>query len=71
MLIEGKTPWEFACDWYSVEAVHRGCLQMPVPRDTESREFAEWLTHQYRLAMNRGLELGIEAAKAAKEKRDV
>lgn len=65
MLIEGKTPWEFACDWYKVEDIHYECSKREMPSDVRSREFAEWMTDQYRLAMNRGITIAHEAAKAA------
>lgn len=62
-MIDGKNTWEFVTDWYKVDAVFRylneqGC---PVPTDIRSREFAEWLTEQYRLAMARGIDLGQES----------
>ena len=80
--IDGKTPWEFACGWYTEGEVHRllardlrglpndGTLQM-MPRDIRGYEFAAWLTDQYRLAMRKGIELGMEAAeKSAAEKTE-
>lgn len=63
------TPWEIATDWYTVDEIHR-CIKAkgswifgadePVPKDTDSREFAEWLTEQYRLAMAKGIQMGRE-----------
>lgn len=60
-------PWEFACKWYGVDEIHYAITREnrlkqvgdlpPVPRDVESREFAEWLANQYRLAMCKGVEL--------------
>ena len=63
-------PWQFACDWYDVDGIH-ACLQrMPnqrlagderygqIPEDHTSREFAEWLAHEYRLAMTKGIQIG-------------
>ena len=64
MLIEGKTPWEFCVAWYRTDDVLRATAANDIPRDTGSREFAEWLTCQYRLAMHKGMELATEAAKA-------
>lgn len=56
-----KTSWEAACEWYKPEETYR-CIQddlrkgeLKIPRDITSREFADWLTDQYRLAMNRGI----------------
>ena len=57
-----QNPWEFACEWYTVEKT-RAYLQErqpdgDVPEDVHSEEFAEWLTHQMRLAMARGIMIG-------------
>lgn len=58
-----KTPWEIAENWYGVDDIHN-CLKNPrtansmPPQDTTSREFAAWMTHQYRLAMAKGVQLG-------------
>lgn len=74
ILIDGKTPWVFACGWYTPDEVERcianegkpGFAKLnPVPRDVESREVAEWMADQYRLAMRKGIELGINATKDA------
>jgi hypothetical protein len=62
----GKTPWEFACNWYTPDEIaysiarnKRGFADNPeVPTDIYSQEFADWLTHQYRLAMRKGIEIG-------------
>jgi hypothetical protein len=60
------TAWEIATYWYSVDEIHRCILakgswifgaEEPIPEDTKSREFAEWLTEQYRLAMAKGVDL--------------
>lgn len=60
-------PWEFARKWYDVDEIHRSLTRAesmrqlgdlpPVPTDVYSREFAEWLAEQYRLAMLKGAEL--------------
>lgn len=60
-------PWEFACKWYGVDEIHNSITRSrllrsigdlpPVPTDVYSREFAEWLADQYRLAMRKGAEL--------------
>lgn len=62
-----KQPWEFACKWYDVDSIHRSITRPesmrqlgdapPIPPDVNSREFAEWLADQYRLAMRKGAEL--------------
>jgi len=61
-----RTPWEIAEAWYHAEQiheciVHRKC-RSPIPADTQSREFAEWLTDQYRLAMAKGVQLGRDGS---------
>jgi hypothetical protein len=63
--IENMTPWEFACQWYQVDTTHRSILRESIPVSVHSYKFAEWLTHQYRLAMNKGIELGMEAQREA------
>jgi len=69
--LDGKTPWEFACDWYSPAEIAwsiarqkagfgRGAIETSkMPVDVYSQEFAEWLTDQYRLAMRKGIEIGL------------
>ena len=65
-----KTAFEIARDWYDADSIHRsinrtglpgafGAVE-PIPRDVQSKEFAEWLTRQYRLAMVKGIQLGRE-----------
>lgn len=66
-----KTPWEIAEGWYEVDDVYRslqragtdsfGALDK-VPSNVQSREFAAWLTHQYRLAMAKGVQLGRDGS---------
>lgn len=61
--------WKFACEWYGVEEIHRSITRsnlcrslgdmQPIPTDVYSREFAEWLADQYRLAMRKGVELAV------------
>lgn len=60
-------PWDFACQWYGVDEIYHAINRektlkqignLPsVPADVTSREFAEWLADQYRLAMRKGAEL--------------
>ena len=54
-----RRPWDFACQWYDVESIHHGINhdKSIVPADVYSREFAEFLAEQYRLAMRKGAEL--------------
>lgn len=56
-----RRPWEFACQWYDVESIHHGINhdKSIVPADVYSREFAEFLAEQYRLAMRKGVELAV------------
>ena len=74
MLIGGKTPEQFAESWYGVDEIHHA-IQRPwlsgsdkIPKDVGSREFAVWLTTQYRLAMAKGIRLGMEAAAGTQER---
>lgn len=73
-MIEGKTSWEFACSWYKEDEIARALQPKPpgsftfttkawdeIPTDVRSPEFAKWLTHQYRLAMTKGIDLGLRA----------
>lgn len=57
-----KNPWLFACQWYKVDEIHHGITtakELVIPTDVNSREFAVWLTDEYRLAMRKGAELAI------------
>jgi hypothetical protein len=74
-----KNPWLFACQWYKVDDVHSSITRaglstfgepIPVQKDVSSREFAEFLTDQYRLAMRKGAELAISEMMEAKEVRN-
>ena len=65
-VIRLRSGWDIACEWYQVEPIHRALTQAgergfgltaAVPRDVTSREFAEWITDQYRLAMVKGIQL--------------
>ena len=57
-----QSPWELARDLYTVEKTREYLQQRQpdgdVPEDVHSEEFAEWLTHQMRLAMARGIMIG-------------
>jgi hypothetical protein len=63
----GLTSWDKACEWYTEEEVYR-CIQQTrsitfeprhkIPDDIYSREFAAWMTEQYRLAMAKGIQIG-------------
>ena len=59
---EIETPWDFACNWYTVEQTREYLQQRQpdgdVPDDVHSDEFAEWLTNQMRLALSRGIVIG-------------
>lgn len=67
-----RRPWEFACQWYDVDDIHRCITQkltpafggeIDIPNNVASREFAEWLADQYRLAMRKGAELAVQEMK--------
>ena len=51
-----------AKEWYQVDDIAHSIKNghHVVPQDTRSIEFAEWLTHQYRLAMCKGFQLAAE-----------
>lgn len=60
--IEGKLPFKFAQDWYTPAQIHRainrgGDLSVTVPSNVNSIEFAEWMAHQYALAMHKGMDI--------------
>ena len=66
-----RTPWEIAEAWYDVEGIERAIRNSgtdepgtwrAVPHDVYSRQFAEWLTQQYRLAMAKGIQLGRDCS---------
>lgn len=73
VLVEGKTPWEFACDWYTPDgiarSIHAKIRLVEMPGDVESKDFAEWLTEQYRLAMAKGIEIGQRASAHARAEK--
>lgn len=76
MKINGLSPYAFACGWYNAgeiqQVIERQRLSfdpvtgqswiLRMPTDVYSREFAEWLAEQYRLAMTKGIELGMRAS---------
>lgn len=64
-----SSAWEFACNWYRPDEIERSIasdfatsdpltVSRRVPTDVQSREFAVWLCEQYRLAMNKGIQIG-------------
>jgi hypothetical protein len=77
--INGKTPWEFACDWYSeteiIDAVKQNMIgafdARPIPKDVHSEEFGKWMAHEYRLAMRKGIEIGQRLATAQRQLADL
>jgi hypothetical protein len=67
---QGKTAWEFACDWYQPESIAytmRSKSSGPIPSPKDVDAFAAWLANEYRLAMNKGFEI---AERAAEDNRD-
>lgn len=68
--LAGKTPWEFACNWYSPDEIAHSiararkgfAMNAKIPTDVYSQEFADWLTEQYRLAMAKGIQIGLGSA---------
>lgn len=66
-----QTPWDIAESWYSVHEIASAIQRSgsddfgawnKIPTDIYSTEFAVWLTHQYRLAMAKGVQLGREGS---------
>lgn len=58
-----KTAWDFACQWYQTEEIHRNINTIHAPfisSDVTSIEFAEFLASQYRVAMAKGIQIGRE-----------
>jgi len=54
-----RTPHQIAEEWYRIESIHRSTSKSSdIPQDTRSREFAEWLCNEYRLAMAKGIRIG-------------
>lgn len=66
-----QTPLSIATNWYRVDDIERAIARQStglprddyrkIPANIYSREFAEWLTDQYRLAMAKGIHLGAPA----------
>lgn len=60
--------FQFASNWYHPDEIYRSIQRsvntpradryQNIPHDVHSREFAEWLTNEYRLAMAKGIEIG-------------
>jgi hypothetical protein len=69
-----RTPWDFAADWYKENEITHAIRRQQkhlidpadkIPEDIYSPEFAQWLTHQYRLAVQKGIQIGREWPGAA------
>ena len=63
---DSKSPQEIAAGWYLTEEIWNAIRPVDftrkkyadsIPTDVRSREFAEWLTGQYRAAMEKGIQL--------------
>ena len=57
----GMNAWEIATAWYKEEDVRRGITETK-PFQNGS-ECVAWMTEQYRLAMRKGIEIGVELAR--------
>ena len=66
-VVEFRSAWEIAEAWYDEVGIAKAISESGsggfgswdrVPEDVHSREFAKWLTHQYRLALSKGVQLG-------------
>jgi len=71
-----KSSWDKAVRWYNVDEVEIAIkirLAKPtwaletIPTDASSRAFAVWLTHQYRVAMSKGIEIASEQVEQLKD----
>jgi hypothetical protein len=65
-----RTPFDIADSWYSEEEVFNYLQKndirdsfSKVPTDIKSKEFARWLTLQYKLAMSKGIQLGRDGSR--------
>ncbi len=78
MLIEGKTPFVFAMDWYKPEEIYQSINRSKrlfpkvlrdsdIPEDVCSMEFAKWMAHQYALAMCKGIDIAERAIEASSD----
>lgn len=72
-------PTEFSEAWYSVDEIFncinqsRSVFDLPgsrCPEDVHSREYAEWMTKQYRLAMAKGIQVANDRHEALKKEAD-
>jgi len=57
LIIEGRSAWDFCCAWYSTNEIADAAKRGLIPTDVTSTEFAEWMAHQYRLAMHKGMRI--------------
>jgi len=62
-----KTSWQIAEEWYSVEEIKAALKKAgtsefgaidAIPRDVTTDAFAAWITHQYRISMAKGIDIG-------------
>lgn len=55
-----ENPISFAKNWYDLDSIHNSIRRgNSIPRDTESLDFAKWLSENYVLAMTRGATLAM------------
>ena len=53
--------------WYNPDSIYSSIvreIRPSIPPDTRSREFAEWLCGEYRLAMAKGIDIGRSLARS-------
>lgn len=60
-----KSGWERAVEWYKESEIvasvaHDLIGRRRVPADVRGREFGEWLTNEYRLAMAKGFQMATD-----------
>ena len=77
-----ESAFDFASRWYNADSVY-GYIQRQyngrpftldepnsMPLNVWSREFANWLTNQYRLAMAKGIEIGLRMQDQVKAQKN-
>ena len=77
-----ESAFDFASRWYNADSVYSYIQRQhdgrpftmdqpdPMPVNVKSREFANWLTNQYRLAMAKGIEIGLRMQDQVKAQKN-
>lgn len=66
-VVISRSPWAIAEEWYTETQIAMSIQRFDdeIPADVRSEAFAKWLTHQYRLAMAKGIQLGRDGTQDA------